>query len=224
MCAVVSEDLMGNDEAGSGRVVAFQSRAKKPLWTAKLGGACLGDIACDGARCYVGARDGRFYAIDLATGTTAWQIDCRKMVASSRPIMLDGEAVPELKPRVWADGHVELVKDWVLFSVSHQIIEEPSALVVADKQSGKTIWVAQHPAKLDGRFGVAHDRVFVATQDRQLLSILLSDGQLAFVAHLPKADRGEFAGVTLDNGFLFLAGADATVSRMSLNSLVNHSR
>src|SRR5262245_23608157 len=224
ICAVVNEELKLNDEAGSGQVVAFQSGSRKPLWTAKLGGACLGNIGCDEARCYVGARDGRFYAIDLVAGKIAWEIDCRKILPAGRQATLDGDPVPELKPRVGADGHVELVQNWVLFTVSHQNIDDSSALVAAERNSGKTVWVAQHQSQICGRFAVAKDWIYAATQDRRVLSIRLSDGKIPLIADMPKADRGEFAGVIVDSGFLFIAGADATVSRMLLDSLGTRSR
>jgi hypothetical protein len=119
---------------------------------------------------------------------------------------------------------VELLHDRVLFSIGHQNIDEPSAIVAVDKDSGKRAWVAHHSARICGRFAVASGRAFAATQDRKVLGIVLLDGAAAFSSDLPKADRGEFAGITLDNGSFFLAGADGTVSRMSLNSISNSSR
>jgi len=139
-------------------------------------------------------------------------------------MLLDGELPPELRPMVWADGHVELLRDRVLFSIGHQNIDEPTAIIAVDKGSGKAAWVAHASARICGRFTVASGWAVAATQDRKVLGILLLDGATAFSADLPKGDRGEFAGITLDSGSLFLAGADGTVSRMSLNSISNSSR
>jgi len=194
------------------------------LWRTKIDGACLGEIACDAARCYLGARNGRFYAIDLITGKIEWQVGCETILRARDDLASVGKEVPGLKPRVWADGCVALAGDRVLFSVSHQVIEDAGAIVAADKRTGKVLWIAHHPTQVCGRFAVTGGRIIAATQDRQLISVRLADGGLVSAMRLPKADRGEFAGVAEDNDALFLAGADATVSRIALGSVLSGSR
>ena len=93
IAVTVNRDVEFKDYTGKGSVVCFAQDAVEPRWTTPLGGACLGTLVCDENNCYLGARDGFFYAIRMTDGKIAWRIDGRRLF--SQP----GRAV-------WADGRV----------------------------------------------------------------------------------------------------------------------
>ena len=211
----VSRDTEFKDYTGRGSVVCFAHNAPELRWTTALGGACLGTLVCDEDNCYLGARDGFFYAIRMTDGKIAWRIDCRRLFSDP------GAAI-------WADGHVVDVGKQVIFSVGHQDIGAPSMLVLADKKSGKVAWTVQHPTNVEGHFLVVDGIVVAMAEDRQMLLVRTADGKSVSFSPLPAIlgegffsdqPRGEFAGVSLDQGELFIVGADAHVWRLPFGSV-----
>jgi len=209
----VSQDLDIRDR-GKGSVVCFTHDFAKQQWTTALGAACLGTLVCDEDNCYLGARDGFFYAIRMTDGKIAWRIDCRSLFT-------DPEA------EIWADGHVVDAGKQVVFSAGHQEIAAPSILAAVDKQTGKVAWTVQHPTNIEGHF-LAADGILVAmAEDRQMLLVNIADGKSVSSSPLPAIlgkgffsgqPRGEFTGVSLDQGELFIVGADAHVWRLPFGS------
>ncbi len=225
----VSTDTESNDYTGKGSVVCFADDVAEPRWTTALGGAGSGTLACDENNCYLGARDGFFYAIRMADGKVIWRIDCRRLFSGRES---EDEHVKTAfgnrTSPVWADGHVIDLGTRIVFSVSHQLINASSVMVLADKTTGKVVWAVRHPTEIDGHF-LAADGILVAiAEDRKMLVVNVADGKSVSFSPLPEVlgegffsdrSRGEFAGVFLDEGELFIAGADAHVWRLPFASI-----
>jgi len=217
------------DDAGKGSVVCFAVDSPEPRWTTALGGACLGTLVCDDSRCYLGARDGFFYAIEMTDGRIAWRIDCRNLFPGRESQSKQPQTAPgvEVGP-VWADEHVIDTGNHVVFSASHQLITGPSVLVSAEKNTGRLVWTVRHPTKLEGRFLAAEGNIVAMAEDRKMLLVSIADAKSVSFPPLPRIlgtgffsdhPRGEFAGVSLDKGELFIVGADAHVWHLPLESI-----
>jgi outer membrane protein assembly factor BamB len=221
----VTKDIDFKDDTGIGSVVCFAYENTKPRWTTALGGACLGTIVCDEDNCYLGARDGFFYAIRMRDGKVAWRIDCRKIVPNRES---DRRLDDSSGRTVWADEHVIDAGANIAFTAGHQLINAPSTLALAEKRTGKLLWSVVHPTQICGRFLAADGILVAVAEDREMLVVKLADGTSVCFSPLPAvcgtglfADqpRGEFAGVSLDHGQLFVVGADAHVWRLPLASV-----
>jgi outer membrane protein assembly factor BamB len=57
------------------------------LWARPLGTYVYGAAAVHDRRVFVGTYDGKFYALDAATGDTIWQIDARGAVHGAPTVM-----------------------------------------------------------------------------------------------------------------------------------------
>jgi hypothetical protein len=226
----VYKDLESKNPTGKGSVACFAHDSAEPRWTTALGGACLGTLVCDENNCYLGARDGFFYAIRLTDGKIIWRIDCRRLFSGSgsgnrlpQPVLGDEDSP------VWADEHVIDEGTHVAFSAGHQLINAPSVLALAEKKTGKLVWAVRHPARICRRF-LAADGIFAAmAEDREMLLVRIADGKSVPFAPLPRIlgegfnagqPRGEFAGISLDEGELFIVGADKHVWRLPLRSVM----
>jgi outer membrane protein assembly factor BamB len=104
--------------------------------------------------------------------------------------------------------------------------ELPCRKLFRDRQT--EIWADESVADL-GRHIVFTDGLLVSmAEDRQMLVARVADGRSATVSPLPAVSdpslffdrsRGEFAGVSLDQGELFITGADAHLWRLPFGSV-----
>lgn len=172
-------------------------------------------------------RDGFFYAIRLADGKIVWRIDCRGFLAAKESEHKRRAYPAGAEGAIWADGHVRDLGNCVVFSVFHQLVQAPSVLVSADKNTGKVLWVVHHPAEIEGHY-LAADGILVAmAEDRKMLAVRIADGKSASFAPLPDLSEkalaagygGFFAGVFLDDGNLFVVGADKHLWRLPFASI-----
>ena len=207
IAVVINRDISSNDYRGKGSVVFFKHGANFALWQTELGGSCLGRIICDEKSCYLGARDGVFYAIDASNGNVIWQVDCSKLFAKKSGV-------------VWADDYVMSVEDKVVFTASHQNIGSPSVLVCAAKIDGRILWKVEHPTQICGSFEIVSDKIIAIAEDRKILSVDTDTGDFQALDLLPKKDRGEFVGIRRDGDYLFVVGADAHVWRLPLSNVM----
>ena len=153
LVVVAVTDTESNSYTGHGSVVCFDYNAAKPQWTTALGGTSDRASVCDENNCYLGARDGFFYAIRMADGKIVWRIDCRRFFSSEDSKNKTAkEATGRENYPVWADGHVIDLGSRVVFSAFHQLINGPSVLVSVDKNTGKVLWVVHHPMEIEGQF------------------------------------------------------------------------
>ncbi len=205
LAVVSNRKVSSHGDRGEGTLSFFPHGDDTPLWTADLGGSCLGRISCDEGHCYVGARNGVFHAYNTRDGSTAWQIDCSQLFRSRK------------SSPVWADDHVAVSPDhqYVIFTAGHQQLDFPALVVCAGKNDGKILWKVEYPIGICGVFDIVGNTVVAVTQDRQLLAVDVDSGTLRVSDVLPRMDRAEFAGVKCDGDFLFVAGADAHVYRLS---------
>ena len=168
----------------------------------------MGRIKCDEEFCYLGSRDGIFYAINLADGNIAWKIDCSNLFN-------------EREGTIWADDDVLLLEDKVIFTVSHRNIGYPAVIVCAGKPDGTIIWKAEHPSQFCGSITYSEEMILSVTEDRMILKINMKSGKSSTFDILPEMNRGEFAGIRLDEKHLYIAGADTHVWRIALHQILN---
>jgi outer membrane protein assembly factor BamB len=62
------------------------------MWTFATGARVESSPATAGNRVYVGSGDGRFYVLDIATGTKVWEFDAGASIAAS-PAIASGRIV-----------------------------------------------------------------------------------------------------------------------------------
>jgi outer membrane protein assembly factor BamB len=67
----------------------FGAKSGKLLWARPLGSYIYGAAAVYRRKVFVGTYDGKFYALDAATGDVRWQIDARGAVHAA-PTVIDG--------------------------------------------------------------------------------------------------------------------------------------
>ena len=223
-------DTESNKYTGNGSVVCFDYNAAKPRWTTALGGASLErTLACDENNCYLGARDGFFYAIRTTDGKIVWRVDCRGFFSGEdSKDKTTKEATGRENYPVWADGHVIDLGTCVVFSAFHQLINGPSVLVSVDKNTAQVLWVVRHPMEIEGQILAAEGTLVAMAEDRQMLVVRIADGKSVSLSPLRNVfeegqmdsrSRGEFAGVFLDEGDLFVLGADKHVWRLPFASV-----
>ena len=218
LVVVAVTDTESNNDTGHGSVVCFDYNAAKPRWTTALGARLRKRLWPATRTTATLARDGFFYAIRMADGKIVWQIDCRSLFSAEK-----SEDKTAKKPSgkdtypIWADGHVIDLGKRVVFSAFHQLINGPSVLVSADKNTGEVLWVVHHPTKIDGHFLAVEGTLVAIAEDRQMLVVRGADGKSVSLSPLRNVlkegqigsrPRGEFAGVFLDEGELFILGAD----------------
>jgi outer membrane protein assembly factor BamB len=213
VAVVVNRNISANDYQGNGEISFFKHGTDSALWTAPLGGSCLGRVFCDTSRCYVGARDGVFSAFNTLDGRAAWRIDCSQLFSQR------GGAV-------WADNWILPTPntDSVLFTVNHQDIQSASLLICASKTDGKIRWKVEHPMQIGGAFALVRNTVIAVTQDRKLITVDVATGDARVLDLLPTKERGEFVGIKRDGDFLFIVGADACVWRLALAEVMGSGR
>jgi outer membrane protein assembly factor BamB len=212
-----------------GAVVCFDPDSTAPRWTTRLGGESYGTLICDEDKCYLGVRDGFFYALRLSDGSIAWRIDCRMLFSPPEPEFVLDESLAknpswvawakQPKEGIWADGHAIDLGATVAFVGRHQCIDNPSVLAVADKQTGKIVCIVQHPSKIQDRFLEVEGVIVAIAEDRKMLLIRTADGTSVSIDPLPTFVRGEFGGVSFDEGSLFVSGADARIWRLPFDSV-----
>jgi len=120
---------------------------------------------------------------------------------------------------VSANEHVVVTDKTVVFSASHYVINTPSVLAMAGRKTGSLIWAVQHPQAIRGCFLAADGLLVAMAEDRRMLLVRIADGKSVSFSPLPDKNRGEFAGVVLDQGQLFIVGADAHVWRLPFDSV-----
>ena len=67
----------------------YGAKSGKLLWARPLGSYIYGAAAVYKRKVFVGTYDGKFYALDAATGDTRWQIDAGGTVHAA-PTVMDG--------------------------------------------------------------------------------------------------------------------------------------
>jgi outer membrane protein assembly factor BamB len=67
----------------------YGAKSGKLLWARPLGSYIYGAAAVYRRKVFVGTYDGKFYALNAATGDVVWQIDARGAVHSA-PTVMDG--------------------------------------------------------------------------------------------------------------------------------------
>ena len=67
----------------------FGAKSGKLLWARPLGSYIYGAAAVYRRKVFVGTYDGKFYALDAATGDTRWEIDAQGAVHAA-PTVVDG--------------------------------------------------------------------------------------------------------------------------------------
>jgi outer membrane protein assembly factor BamB len=65
----------------------FGAKSGKLLWARPLGTYIYGAAAVYNRRVFVGTYDGKFYALDAATGDTIWQVDAHGAVHAAPTVM-----------------------------------------------------------------------------------------------------------------------------------------
>ncbi|MCK4499780.1 PQQ-binding-like beta-propeller repeat protein [Candidatus Babeliales bacterium] len=197
------------DSMGKGAVVCYDYDRNVTTWSRKLGGSCFGPLVCDETNCYLGVRNGFFYAIEMQKGSIAWKIDCRGLVDHnpSSGFVLPGDYIIDMGQKI-------------IFSVSCQDVESPAALVCATKSDGKILWTVEHPVQISGAFVLEGNRVIAVTEDCKLLSVNVDTGKSQVFSLLPNNDFGEFAGIIQDEEYLFIVGADAHVWRLNVSDVI----
>jgi len=174
---------------------------------------------------YVGARDGKFYAIDESTGTLRWKTDYDLFWVITSPATADG--------RVYlgsSDGHfVQCLNGqngneiWKT-DVGTQVWSSPAIagdLVVAgdndghlnafDRASGRTLWsFSTASAVLSSPF-VTHDLVVFGSSDGALYALRVGSGTVkrAVYAHMPSPndDASKLVKFMSDRGYTALDAA-----------------
>lgn len=168
----VSTDTNLNDGAGRGSVGCFSRDTSERRWIAHIGGACLGTVVCDENNCYLGARDGFFYALRIADGKIAWRFDGRAFF-------------PHPQGNIWADRHVIDMGNHVVFRVGHQTISNPSVMASAEKKTGRIAWAVYCPTLIEGRFLAAHGVLVAMAEDRRMVIVRFSDGKSVNCCPIP---------------------------------------
>lgn len=197
---VVNTDIEADNYTGEAKLLCFKHGAGEPVWTITLGGCCLGSVQCDEERCYLGDRSGNFLGVDLSDGHVSWRFDCHPLFDN--------------RNNVWADRGVLMNGSNVVFSVHHQNMGEPAAIVAVDKASGQKAWSvtsAQTTANMIAKTG---NSIVTVTEDRTLVFIDADTGELQHVGAIPKhRSGGEFAGVRIDGENVYTVGGDQKVWR-----------
>jgi outer membrane protein assembly factor BamB len=214
-----------NDDTREASVVCYAYDKAKPRWRTALGAARLWCLACDEDRCYQGASDGFFYAIDISDGRIAWRIDCQTLFVGNGS--RNKRALRAEVGHAWADGGILVAGKNVVFSARRQI-DSLSVLAMVHKKTGSLIWAAPHPQAIQGCFVVADGLSAAIAADRRMLLVRIADGKSVAFSPIPAVlgktstngePRGEFAGIFLDDGQLFILGADSNVWRLPFASV-----
>jgi outer membrane protein assembly factor BamB len=210
---ISSYNIDSKDYVGHGQVYSFNKLKADPIWVTKLGGSSLGTLTVDENFCYLGARDSKIYALDVVNGKVAWSINTKNVFSNSG---LDNIGISP----IWADDHVLDLGKSIAFSISHQNIGYPGAIVIVEKSTGgiESKWF--HNQSFCGKFISNGTHLVCVTEDRKLLFYnLKAKSEEAKVISLPEGNRGEFSGVTNDNGILYVSGGDGCVYRMDQSEL-----
>ncbi|MCK5708022.1 MAG: PQQ-like beta-propeller repeat protein [Candidatus Aureabacteria bacterium] len=204
-------DISDSNIEGKGLISFFKYNISKPIWQVDLGGLNFGSIVCDEKYCYVGARNGKLYALNIENGDIVWQINANNMFSFRKGI-------------VWADGFIKKQGEKLIFSVNHQNIEEPSLLLCVSKSTGKMLWSIETPTSIWGEFIVIKNMVIAITEDRQILTSNLDTGDFKLHKILPEDERGEFAGLITNNRYIFISGADGYVRRFLVDDIIKENQ
>jgi hypothetical protein len=86
----------------------------------------------------------------------------------------------------------------------------------------------RHPAQIEGQIFGVNGIIAAMTENRKMLLVNIADGKSATISPLPEIlgeglfggqPCGQFAGITFDQGQLFIAGGDAHVWRLPWESV-----
>lgn len=202
-----SVDISKNNYSGDGSVVCIDLKSKRQIWKYTGDGANLGSIMTSNSSAFWGDRSGHFYSVDKKTGNEVWKIDCRKFVKQS-------------DSPVWADGHILLIGDALLFMVHHQNIGDPSSLVSVNQKTGMLNWKVDSKESLQGSIVEKNGVVYAVNQAREILMVTNENGESKKYLQLCNDDeRGEFAGVLVDGNGMWIHGADGKMRFITFNTL-----
>ncbi len=126
LVVLITKDYEANDFVGTGSVACFDLGVETAAWTLPLGGCSFGSIVCDDTCCYFGTRDGKFSAVELATGKLAWSKDCADFFIN--------------REKIWPGSDVIDNGDSVVFTCTHQSLNDPGAMICVAKADGMTRW------------------------------------------------------------------------------------
>jgi outer membrane protein assembly factor BamB len=196
---------------GKGALNCIDLKKKKVLWSQPLGGNCDGVIRVDDKRCYLGCKDGGFYALKRKDGSVDWKIDCNPFAKSERKDLPEEFAKTI---RVCTDRASIIGPEKVYFSAVNQMISWAGVIICADKNNGKLLWKVKHKENFCGQFIIKNGKIIAVTQDRLIYMIDLKDGTHKTSTLLPKNKRGEFAGVAKGDDAIYIVGGDKTIYRV----------
>jgi outer membrane protein assembly factor BamB len=187
--AAGEEETPGSDEAGA-----------RLAWTVDLSEETPGTPATDGERAYVSDETGRLTAIDMASGSIAWQVDLGDDAASGSPVVagdiviasasepavvqaLDAAtgAVRWSVPELWASDPPVVVGDTVVMSAGFEV----AALALAD---GSIRWRTSEEDMFWTGPILAGDLLVGGTSDGMVVALDPSDGAIRWRTPLPRGD------------------------------------
>lgn len=206
--SIQNEDYEANDDQGLGTLVCFDQNTQSVAWKLPLGACSFGKIHCDERNCYFGTRDGKFTAVDLATGTVLWKTDCTTIFVN--------------KENTWPDGDVIDNATSLVITCTQQSLNDPGAMICIDKSNGGIVWSVMNALRFSTSNGLTDDSIVTVTLDHKVMQIDRESGKVQFQRFLPNVNlkwQAETYHLTLDAGHAFIVGADQQVWRLDLGGL-----
>lgn len=206
--SIQNNDYEANNYQGLGTLACFDQNTQAVAWKLPLGAGSFGKLHCDNRNCYFGTRDGKFTAVDLATGTVLWKTDCTAIFVNKEPIWPDGDVI---------DNATSLV-----ITCFQQSLQDPGAMICIDKSKGDIVWSVMNALKFSTSNGLTDDSIVTVTLDHKVMQIDRESGKVRFQGFLPNVNlkwQAETYHLTLDAGHAFIVGADQQVWRLDLSGL-----
>ena len=218
-------------------ITALDARTGQILWQRELD-AFAASVAVAGPRVYIGARElggespapARMYALDAATGATAWSTTIAgtpawtPAVSGNRVFLgsyteVRGIKTYGLEAFDIADGHrhwrVPIGQSryltWSAAAVagSRIVVPSPSGYLHArDVTTGERLWRAELPVT-DSAPAIANGVVYVGSSDGNLYAFALKDGTQLWRARL--GTRAVTSSPTVVNGAVYVGSDDGNV-------------